>query len=266
MKKVKFHFSCLFFLLIFLLSGCNRYATKDILDIQEIGCNLSEEEERFIYSISHYELNFYKSIFNENIPLINLKVFGDSTDYRSYQHKISSSRAKNGFYSGSKKFILIYKNDRFLKTISHEINHFILRNLIPVVPKWINEGLSEYFEFAQIEKGLITIHPQNKKLERLQQWIDEPGKIDLSDFFSWPNSKWSKNSKPPDYLPSTLSWGIVYFMMTDDSRSKYVKLILQDLNSGLSSLESLEKNYPGGIPALEADFRKFVISNLSSTS
>ncbi|MCF7794123.1 MAG: DUF1570 domain-containing protein [Candidatus Cloacimonetes bacterium] len=252
----------LFLVSVLLLTFCSQNQDKAIVQIDQVNCNLSASEWNFIKEITKYEIEFYEDIFSGSFPEIKMKIFGDTTSYRNFQKKISTSRSKNGFYSQSEKVIVINKNDRYLKTVSHEINHFILRSFIPVIPKWINEGLSEYFEYAILENDLIKIKKQAKKETRLKEWIHETDKIDLEDFLAWSNNKWREVNSRPDFYSSTLSWGIVYFFQNDDFRKNILKELLRKIDQGKDSNDIINELYPGGMEQLKIDFFIFVDLNL----
>ena len=266
MKFYKIYFLPILIFLFCFHSGCSNLSDNPEIDIDLVNTELSEDEIHFINIITDYELDFYKTVFHSEFPEIKIKIFGDSLEYSEYQKKISSSRAKNGFYSSSKKLIIVNKNDRYLKTVSHEINHFILRHFIYDVPKWINEGLSEYFECAKLENGNIVIELQNKKLRRLATWIHEKDKIDFSDFFKWSNKKWREVNYNTNFYSSTISWGLIYFFMHDETNRYFLVELIRNIKNGADDYDLLEKLYPGGIKQLQYDFFVYIDLILANNS
>ena len=228
------------------------------IEIEEINCRLTVEERSLIFSAAKYEADFYREIFRQDIPVMQIKIFGDSSEYRRFQNSISTSTAVKGFYSQSKKMALINKNDRFLRTAFHELNHLILRHFIDDVPKWLNEGLSEYFEYAAMEGKNVSIMLQPKKAERLKKWAAEQDKIQLADFVSWSNQEWKTANFKPDFYSSTLSWGLIYFFMSDEARREILKQIIAAIEKGENPLAAIDEFYPGKIGQLQNDFITFI--------
>ncbi|MFC1898401.1 DUF1570 domain-containing protein [Candidatus Cloacimonadota bacterium] len=248
----------LFIGITLMFSGCEKLPTETTIEFEEINCKLTEEERSIVTKIADFEFDFYHSIFHEKYPKLKVKLFGDSLEYQEYQREISKSKARNGFYSQSKKIAVINKNEKFMKTIYHELNHFIIHYYIMDVPQWINEGLSEYFETAALENGFVKIRPQNPKVERLKKWTSEKNKIDLEDFFSWTNSKWRKKDSKPDHYSYTLSWGVVHFFMEDELRKDIFKQIITAIKKGRNSTQAINKFYPGGVEQFQYDFVIYV--------
>ena len=244
----------LLFAICFIAVSCEKLPTITTLDIEEINCKLTEDEMNEIKMIADFEFNFYHSIYKEKYPRLKVKLFGDSLEYRKYQVENSKTQSRNGFYSSSKKIAVVNKNERFMKTIFHELNHFIMDYYMLEVPKWINEGLSEYFENGMIENGLVKIYPQEKKAERLKKWTGEKGKINLEDFFTWTNSKWKEEDIKPDHYSYTLSWGVVYFFMEDELRKDIFRQIILAVKKGKKSTQAINKLYPGGVQQFQNDF------------
>ncbi len=85
----------------------------------------------------------------------------------------SSAKSNTGFYSSSLKTVIIYKNDKFLKTINHEMSHLILRSVVNPVPKWVNEGLAEWFEYFYAFNNHVKEGIQNHKVARVKEWINK---------------------------------------------------------------------------------------------
>jgi len=245
-------------LLLFFTYGCSNLSDTPEIKIDLVNTDCTQAEITLIHQVADYELEFYRIVFSGKIPEIRIKIFGDPQEYANFQKKISSSKASNGFYSLSKKLIVVYKNERYLKTVAHEINHFMMRHFIIDVPKWINEGLSEYFEFAQKENGKIIIRHQNAKLRRLAAWVHDKNKIDLNDFFTWTNKKWRDFNQNSDYYSSTISWGLICFFMKDDVNRNFLLELLRNLKDGTDDYEFLEKFYPGGIRKLQIDFFVYI--------
>ena len=81
----------------------------------------------------------------------------------------------------------------------------------------------------------------------------------LADFLQMSNTEWSRTNQGPDYLNSTLSWGLVYFLMSTKEGQDVLVQTIRKLRSGRrSALQILQMNYDGGLTALEADFRRFI--------
>ena len=247
------------FISLLIINGCITYQSFELAKIKEKNCHLTEKERNEILRIAEYQMEFYKQVFHypKNF-YIRIEIFGDSLQYKKNQNKISkNARSNNGFYSSSYKKAIIYKNKRYLKTISHEMNHFILRSKLNTVPKWINEGLSEYYEMAHLEDNIVVVDPQVKKVKRIFEFITRPNKLDIADFLNWENKKWSEVNKAGEHYSSTLSWAMIYYLKAQSNGDDILKSFLLDLKNGKNSREVVQNNYPEGISKLEEDIIDF---------
>ncbi|MDO9576909.1 MAG: hypothetical protein Q7J16_03410, partial [Candidatus Cloacimonadales bacterium] len=58
--------------------GCEKQPAETTIALEEINCQLTEEEKYQIMKIADYEFDFYHSIFKEKYPTLKVKIFGDS--------------------------------------------------------------------------------------------------------------------------------------------------------------------------------------------
>jgi|TARA_B100001964_G_C14178724_1_gene575128 hypothetical protein len=227
------------------------------LKFDKVNCDITASEDSMINAVIDYEIEFYGSVFELDEDLeIKVKLFGDFDEYKKFQKENGSTASSNsGSYLGKIKTIIVYKKDGWIRTIFHEVSHRILRSAYNKPPKWINEGLAEYFEYIEVIGGEFEVTTQSHKRKRLVRWVSEDN-IDLDDFFGWTNDEWrSRSNKKNEFISSTLSWGVVYFMMQKDEN--LIKKMLKSLSEKNSSKTTINYNYPGGISDLSADINKF---------
>jgi len=110
------------------------------------------------------------------------------------------------------------------------MNHFILRSKLNPVPKWINEGLSEYYEMAHLEGSSIIVDPQKKKADRILIFLTRPDKLNIADFLKWENKKWSEVNKAGESYSSSLSWAIIYYLKSQIEGEDILISIFNNLN------------------------------------
>lgn len=230
------------------------------ISINDINHVMPAKSINKILPILEKQYQFHKSALNLPEKLVvPINAFKKKSNYRKFQKKASkTSKSSNGFYSSSRKEVIVNLNDRYIKTILHESQHFILRSAIKSPHKWVNEGLSEFYEQAFIKNDDVYVKIQKKKLQRLKHLLKDSNKLNLDKFFSTTNKQWANQNKKSKYS-SSLSWGLVYFFM-DDSHRKYIfsKLYSQLTNKNTEALNLIENTYPGGIKALEVDFLKYL--------
>jgi len=208
---------------------------------------------------SNYIINFYENI---KVPIlifnINVRVFTSFNDYKSHQKLNSNAKSNNGYFSSSKHEIVLFSNERILKTFYHEFNHYLLRAYFKNPPKWINEGLSEYFEYLN-NSDPIEILPQKNKIARVKSWIDEEIENDIERVLTVSNKQWTDQNIKPEYRSSTISYTIIFFLMSFEEGDQILGKIIQELMNGKNSTEVIKSTYPGSIAKFNEDFIRFYL-------
>ncbi|MDP8204699.1 MAG: hypothetical protein P9L95_09230 [Candidatus Tenebribacter mawsonii] len=219
--------------------------------------NVSKDTELKMREGSNYIINFYMNInFPIQISNINVRVFTFFDDYKSHQKLNSNAKSNNGYFSSSKHEIVLFSNEKLIKTFHHEFNHYLLRAYFKKPPKWVNEGLSEYFEYLN-NSNPITILPQKNKIARVKSWVDEKIENDIEKILSGSNKQWTEQNIKPEYRSSTISYAIVFFLMSIENGDQILGKIIKGLMNGEKSIEAIRSTYHGSITKFNEDFIRF---------
>lgn len=230
---------------------------QEELKINYITERVSLQTETKMQEGSNYIIKFYESInFSIEISNINLRVFSSFNDYKSHQELNSNTRSDNGYFSFSKQEIVLFNNERIMKTFYHEFNHYLLRSYFKNPPKWINEGLSEYFEYLS-DTEPISILPQKKKIARIRSWKDDEIQNDIEQVLSISNKQWKKQNIKPEYRTSTISYAIVFFLMSVEDGEQIIGIIIDKLMNDEQSQDIFNSVYPGGFIKFNKDITKY---------
>ena len=134
------------------------------------------------------------------------------------------------------------------------MSHLILRSVVNPVPKWVNEGLAEWFEYFYAFNNHVKEGIQNHKVARVKEWINKK-ELKLEEFLKYSNDKWKQKNLKPNYYSSSVSYCLVYFLYKEN------RIILNNLlikiKNGKNSIEAFNSSYPGGIEKLQDDFENY---------
>lgn len=246
------------FILILIFSINNAVGQKLILN--ELDCQISEVGKQQIAQIVEYEFRFYESFLNISRDVeIQVNIYGNHDVFKTTQSIISTSRTNSAFYSKKHNQIFInYREGRtekkVLSVIAHESNHFILRHDGTRMPKWINEGMSEYFETAYVDANQNIAFGEPSSFINFINTSFEEDKVNLKQFIGWSDKKWTAVNKNKFYS-YRLSWAIINYLFVNE-HEETVKQILGALKVNPdNSRKIVEQNYEGGIDQLENDMR-----------
>lgn len=231
--------------------------------IQDKNNSLSEANEAWLQDTIRTQMQFH----GQHTPLqealtVKVSLWESDADFKDYQRRISkSSRSPKGFYSISRQELVVNKSrPDYLKTLAHEAQHLLIRRDRFRPPKWLNEGLSEYFEEMAVESsGERVIVEQSWRSERLQQWLAAGELPPLSQFLNRSSAEWKLQDKKIPYLSQTLSWGLAYFLMQNPQGRTALIHTIKDLKAGKyggDSARVLNDYY--ALSQLEQDFYRFI--------
>lgn len=247
---------CSLFLNVTVISGVNTEYRKIKLSYSKD--RVSESTENMFLKGVEYILSFYNMV---SLPLdrynISVRVFNTFEEYKTYQRENSTARSNNGYYSNSRYEMVLFNNDKIVKTFYHEFNHYILRSILSSPPKWINEGLSEYFEYLKInDNNDCYLTTQMHKIKRVKDWIKEDNDF-VERVLTISNKQWSAENYKPDYRSSSTSYAIIYYLMSREDGKEIIKEIFKKLMNGESSKGSIETTYRGGYKKFISEFNTY---------
>ncbi len=110
-------------------------------------------------------------------------IFATQATYSIYSELTTGSQSHNtlGYYSPRYRQLHLFKDqdDSGTKkvaltadTLRHEAWHMYVDNIVPTIPRWLNEGIAEYFGAATIVAGKPTVFGlQEGRLEILQKYL-----------------------------------------------------------------------------------------------
>lgn len=237
------------------------------LEIYTEGYRLSPDERTEIETGINFILGYYKQAFNynEDVP-VKIRIFGKKKSFLNYQRQLSPLVSKAGFYSQfHNEAVVNGERDKaeVLATIYHEANHAILIQKAPELPFWINEGLAEYFERIAPEDGSVTVGHQDARYVKMQEDLKADELPGLGDYIEAWDNPWERGKldKPGD--TRSIAWSLIHFLMSTQEGQDTVIYIMREKhkNPSLSSIEIIDKHYPGGLDKLETGWKSHIMQS-----
>ncbi len=240
---------------LFILLFYSTYVFSQEINVKLFDCELSIEESTQIQRVYELERDYYHSIFGRRNSTVNIEVYGDFKEYKRYQNLISkSSKSNSGFTSSITNAAIVYKKKDYINVINHELSHLILHERIINSPKWLDEGMAEYFEYFQFKENQYQLRVQFQKTGRMIKWLDK-GAVNLKKFLKQTNADWNSNNNKPNFYSSSVSYSLVLFLQ--EKEPELLKQILLNTAAGKPVLKTIKKSHTGGVEALELGFEKY---------
>ncbi|MDR1679574.1 MAG: DUF1570 domain-containing protein [Prevotellaceae bacterium] len=225
------------------------------------GQPISTKDRVKIDRVIQYETEFYKQFGEIDTIQIKLRLFAKKEAYQAYlkSNKIAKTfYHSGGMYRPKTKELLVLKpeNANYLKIVYHETSHYLLHLVISKQPRWLSEGLAEYFENINLGKKKITHEIPPATTSFIKSMIDLK-EIDLQDFILMKSKDFWKETITNESYPYRISHGIVYFLIEKDSEQ--FKQIVLKIKNGSASYDTINETYAGGFTQFEKDFIKYYL-------
>ena len=177
-------------------------------------------------------------------------VFATFDEYSEFKSRDNKDLNAMAYFSPSLNSIVMYhdENDPWLAhTLFHETQHQYLARYTSSAPRWVNEGLSEYFEGWSLgDDGKLESRPNLYDLLVLQGELEKKKGFPLEKLVRLPPAAFNDFAKDhPDrqpYLHYATSWGLVYWFLelAEPSDREIFRGYLRDLNAKGAKAERAE--------------------------
>lgn len=173
---------------------------------------------------------------------IVVRLFNTYDEYEDYYKRTHQGRsAPTAYFSPSLNALVLYNDEADItlrQTLFHESSHQFLRRYTNDAPKWLNEGLAEYFEGWRMtpEGRLVERRPNLYDTMILQDAIKRRRALAPEKLVSMSASQFTNfranNRTLHGYLHYVTSWSLVWHCLeggVEEDRERFVKY-LTDLN------------------------------------
>lgn len=185
---------------------------------------------------------------------VKLWLFSNYSRYLAFRkkHAPDITGSNQGFHSSRNNIAAAYRrtDDQLLTTSVHEAVHVLNSGIFGITPRWLNEGLAEYFEVMNVYGQAMDVKWRTELVKQIRK---RP--LALSTVTRANQSTWSGSLQNSLYAHS---WGLVFYLLGSDTGQpvllKYLKSSAHSPCVLMDSHAFLSKNYPGGMRILQRDF------------
>ncbi len=203
------------------------------VEIIQPDSSVSPEVRDYLVQGIGFMYKFYITKFDYAFPkdlTVKIRVYRDLDDYRAYTSQVASSPIAShiGLYIHRLQEIVVWQGPdtvRFTKTVFHETSHLLLRSQTHYCPRWLNEGLSEYFEELDVTGAVPVVRAQVVKDKRLKKRLPNGELPALEEYLTQTNRQWSRHDNHSD-APRTMAWSLVYYLMDSPKGQVVIKDML----------------------------------------
>lgn len=142
-------------------------------------------------------------------------------------------------------------------TAFHEYVHLHLKDNVPGVPLWLNEGLAEFYGSIQFSGGEATLGaPLNHYIRLLR----EQEMLPLTTLFSIGTNSPHYNEQEKSGVFYGESWALVHYLMLGGSnnRQEQFRLFLHQISRGDAPAKALEQSFGMSLADIEKELKAYV--------
>jgi hypothetical protein len=179
---------------------------------------------------------------------------------------LSRTGLAGGDYSGFYRFsdnqaVVRWQGEAVTRAVArHEIAHLALGNWLGRTPLWLNEGLAELVERMRFQHSFATTEATPGQVRTLQRLLRAGRLPSLRDFLAGERDDWNRWGNDVAY---PYAWSLAHFLVQEPSRQRLVSGLLNALAGhrclAFDDIAWLERHYPGGLNALEAEWRRWLL-------
>ncbi len=181
--------------------------------ISTVDCTITSEEVQEIKERLKFQKLFYTKLLQE-IPTsdISVKVFGNYADFSAYSSACCQMEmVTTAFLNVNKLEIVVFKNQEFIRSLSHEVSHVLTINAKVDLHFWLSEGL------ADVMSSFKPVADNGQTEEVLYRSKDlrfnEKSTKKLTRFLSVSAEQWSSLSTYDSY---GVAWALVNYLYKED--------------------------------------------------
>lgn len=188
---------------------------------------------------------------------LNLTVFATRSRYEQAikQRGADPSNTDGIYFHATNSAFIYYRNEQSaMRTAIHEAVHAINQAILGTTPRWLNEGLAEYFEYTNNSMQLVSIEPH-------LSWISNKHIAQSVFTINWLTGLDNNWQTADDTKLYASSWAAIYFLMGSSKGKQFLKsVMLAEQNSPCSKLtaETLESMLYQHFPQLSKDYKTWL--------
>ena len=253
-------------------SDAGRLAEKRVVPVilkaenYEITPRLKEETSlavNIVYSL-------YREWFGFEYPddfEVKVRIFDSLDLFERFQMKrYGKIISHTGVYMPDLKECLVWKNtdkSSMLSLILHETNHALFDAQVSELPKWIDEGASEFFSALYVDKGALGVTWVHDWDAWCKYKVRYEKQFDIRKYLVMSEQEWADANASSGGRAYDIAWSMAAFMMSSPQRRDILKNMFSFFNEypheARRSIMALEKYYRGGVDQFDKDWRAWVL-------
>lgn len=190
---------------------------------------------------------------------VNLQLFSTRKAYDAHREKVAPGLTanSNGFYSPhhNQASVLMERENQTFNVSRHEVTHVINHALFGWTPRWLNEGVAEYFEHLDVFAQTAEVSPS----ENWPRYLEHDHIMGVDFILTATDEQWNSDLRQGLYANS---WALTYYLMSHREGKRAMRRLMTQLSDKrclqVDSAEFIGQVYAGGIKRLDKNFNAWL--------
>ena len=142
------------------------------------------------------------------------------------------------------------------RVVNHEYLHFVMRNTIPELPLWLDEGLAEYYSTFEISGGKAFI---GRVLPGHLQLLQSGPLLSLEELLAVDSAALHAGDTSWVAHVYAQSWALTHYLLASSAdQAGSAKALFAAVHQGVDSRSALERAYQTDLASLEKEVHDYV--------
>lgn len=189
-----------------------------------------------------------------------LYVFSDERSFASYNIG-ADGRSQNwsGYFIASRtgNYVAVDASagSAPFDVVYHEYLHYFLRNNLPEIPLWLNEGLAEFYSNFRVRGGRAEI---GRPIDRHLFWLARHPLIPLEELLSLDTTSAAYNEGMRQGTVYAQSWALTHYLLADPQRRTGMGRFFRALRQGTEPARAFETAFRTSLAQTERELERYV--------
>lgn len=220
-----------------------------------VACDVSEQEVIEIKQRLGFQKNFFQKELGESSDEdVLVKVFGNYADFSTYAELCCKMGAiTTAFFNPAKNEIVVFKNEEFIRSLSHEMSHVFMEDSRLEEHFWFSEGLADVLSSYKPSK--VEGFNEERLYFAKDLKLNEKSTKKLTQFLKIDQEGWNSLSTYNSY---GVSWALVNYLYKEDK--VLLREIIQAIENDQDIGETIAKKHKKGLKGFFNTFRSYYLN------
>lgn len=148
-----------------------------------------------------------------------------------------------------------------LGVVLHEYVHYLLNQNLPRIPRWLNEGLAEYYSTFSVEGDYAVV---GRPVPRHLRWWRHHESVDVANILSAGSESDHFAEQAGEFY--AVSWGLTHYLLSSPNGASVLASYVEGVASGADPVAAFQEASEWSMRELEEALRRHLVAETVEAS